>query len=94
MLMKKLVPPLAAVLCLIAIAKSAPALDWPNQPIHIIVAFGAGGGTDIIGRILADAMQERLGKAGASSRTSRAPAALSAMNWSPTPRPTATRSAS
>ena len=42
--------------------KPAPAQDWPAQPIHIIVAFGAGGGADIIGRILADAMQERLGK--------------------------------
>ena len=36
--------------------------DWPAQPIHIIVSFGAGGGADIIGRILADAMQERLSK--------------------------------
>jgi tripartite-type tricarboxylate transporter receptor subunit TctC len=54
---------LVAALCLIAAAKPAPAQDWPAQPIHIIVAFGAGGGADIIGRILADALQERLGKA-------------------------------
>jgi tripartite-type tricarboxylate transporter receptor subunit TctC len=50
-----------AALCFLASAKSAPAQDWPKQPIHIIVAFGAGGGADIVGRILADAMQERLG---------------------------------
>jgi tripartite-type tricarboxylate transporter receptor subunit TctC len=54
---------LLAAFALIATAKPAPAQDWPQQPIHIIVAFGAGGGADIIGRILADALQERLGKA-------------------------------
>src|SRR6202161_426235 len=61
--MKKPMLALAAALCLLATAKPAPAQDWPVQPIHIIVSFGAGGGADIIGRILADAMQERLGKA-------------------------------
>ena len=59
--MKKPMLALAAALCLIA--TPAPAQDWPQQPIHIIVSFGPGGGADIIGRILADAMQERLGKA-------------------------------
>jgi len=33
------------------------AQEWPQRPIRIIVAFGAGGGADIIGRILAQAMQ-------------------------------------
>jgi tripartite-type tricarboxylate transporter receptor subunit TctC len=59
--MKKPMLALAAALCLIA--TPAPAQDWPQQPIHIMVSFGPGGGADIIGRILADAMQERLGKA-------------------------------
>jgi tripartite-type tricarboxylate transporter receptor subunit TctC len=53
---------LAIAFCLLAGARPVPAQDWPQQPIHIIVSFGAGGGADIIGRILADAMQERLGK--------------------------------
>lgn len=39
------------------------AQEWPQQNIRIVVAFGPGGGTDIIGRILAEAMQQRLGKA-------------------------------
>jgi tripartite-type tricarboxylate transporter receptor subunit TctC len=60
--MKKLVLAFAAALCLLVTAESAPAQDWPQQPIHIIVSFGPGGGADIIGRILADAMQDRLGK--------------------------------
>jgi tripartite-type tricarboxylate transporter receptor subunit TctC len=54
---------LAVALGLI-VATLAPALagDWPAQPIHIVVAFGPGGGADIIGRILADELQNRLGK--------------------------------
>ncbi len=60
--MKKLARALAIVFCLAVTATSAPAQDWPQQPIHIIVSFGPGGGADIIGRILADAMQNRLGK--------------------------------
>jgi tripartite-type tricarboxylate transporter receptor subunit TctC len=54
--------PALVVLCLFANAGAAPAQDWPQQPIHLIVSFGPGGGADIIGRILADAMQDRLGK--------------------------------
>ena len=40
----------------------APAQDYPQQNIRIIVSFGPGGGADIIGRILADSMQKKLGK--------------------------------
>src|ERR1700741_155 len=58
--MKKPMLALAAALCLIA--TPARGQEWPQHPIHIIVSFGPGGGADIIGRILADAMQERLGK--------------------------------
>jgi tripartite-type tricarboxylate transporter receptor subunit TctC len=54
---------LAAALALIAAAAGAAAQDWqPQQPIHMIVPFGPGGGSDIIGRILAEAMEARLGK--------------------------------
>jgi tripartite-type tricarboxylate transporter receptor subunit TctC len=59
--MKSFLPPLA-VLCLIATVNVAPAQDWPQQPIHMVVPFGPGGGSDIIGRILAQAIEERLGK--------------------------------
>ena len=40
----------------------ASAQEWPRSPIRIIVAFGAGGGADIIGRILGQAMQDKLGQ--------------------------------
>src|SRR5215472_8927023 len=57
---------LAAICCLVATSRSGMAQaaeNWPQRPIHIIVSFGAGGGANIIGRILADAMQGRLEKA-------------------------------
>jgi len=41
--------------------KPAPAQDWPQHPIRMIVSFGPGGGADIIGRILAESMQSKLG---------------------------------
>jgi tripartite-type tricarboxylate transporter receptor subunit TctC len=54
---------LATVSALIlTLANQAVAQDWPQKPIRIIVSFGPGGGADIIGRILADSMQIRLGK--------------------------------
>jgi len=57
--MRKLALALAAAFCMVA---PATAQQWPQQPIRVIVSFGAGGGADIIGRILADALQSRLGK--------------------------------
>src|SRR5256714_12166844 len=47
-----------------AAGMSAPASaqEWPQRPIRIIVSFGAGGGADIISRILGQSMQERLGQ--------------------------------
>jgi tripartite-type tricarboxylate transporter receptor subunit TctC len=41
----------------------AVAQDYPTQPIKMIISFGAGGGSDIIGRIIAQRMQEKLGQA-------------------------------
>jgi tripartite-type tricarboxylate transporter receptor subunit TctC len=41
---------------------AAAAQEWPQRPIRIIVAFGAGGGADIISRIVGQSMQEKLGQ--------------------------------
>jgi len=38
------------------------AQDWPTKPVHILVGFGAGGGTDVATRILADGLSEALGQ--------------------------------
>lgn len=52
----------AALLFAAGFANPASTQEWPQQPIKIIIAFGPGGGTDIIGRILAEHMQTKLGK--------------------------------
>ena len=36
--------------------------NYPDKPIRLIVAFPAGGSTDIIGRIVAQKLSERLGQ--------------------------------
>ncbi len=61
--MKKAMLFIASALILSAnFAAPGRAQDWPQKPIRIIVSFGPGGGADIIGRILADSMQAKLGK--------------------------------
>ena len=46
---------------LLALAAPATAQDYPKQPIHLVVPFGPGGGSDIVGRILAQELQTKLG---------------------------------
>jgi tripartite-type tricarboxylate transporter receptor subunit TctC len=53
----------SAVMAMLALA-AAPVMaqDYPQRPIHIIVSFGAGGGADIVARIIGQSMQDRLGQ--------------------------------
>ncbi len=53
---------LAAAAALPAMPRRAAALDYPSRPITMVVAFGAGGPSDVIGRILADGMRASLGQ--------------------------------
>ena len=41
---------------------AAPADSYPNRPIRMIIAFAPGGGTDIIGRVSAQGISEKLGQ--------------------------------
>jgi len=47
---------------LTAIAPARAADAYPTRPIHLIVGFPAGGPTDIVARIVAQALSERLGQ--------------------------------
>jgi len=61
--MRRLLLALAAAFVLAAgLSLPAAAQDYPNKPIKMVISFGAGGGSDIIGRILAQRMQEKLGQ--------------------------------
>lgn len=40
----------------------AQAQNWPTKPIRLIVGFPAGGTADVIARLLAEGMRERLGQ--------------------------------
>ena len=53
---------LAAGVLLTASVPSASAQDWPSKPVRILIGFGAGGGTDVATRILAEGLSESLGQ--------------------------------
>lgn len=47
-----------------ALPLSFPAMasDWPSRPVHMVVAFPAGGPTDTTARLIAQKLSERLGE--------------------------------
>src|SRR5262245_18674638 len=53
---------LSALFISMAVVASADAQTYPNRPITFVVAFAAGGLSDVPGRILAAEMQERIGQ--------------------------------
>ncbi len=53
---------LALATCLAATAGDAQTARYPDRPVKILVGFSAGGGTDVVARILAIKMSESLGQ--------------------------------
>ncbi|MSO67167.1 MAG: tripartite tricarboxylate transporter substrate binding protein [Pseudolabrys sp.] len=47
----------------IMLTAAASAAEWPaDKPVRVLIGFGAGGGTDVATRILADGLSENLGQ--------------------------------
>jgi tripartite-type tricarboxylate transporter receptor subunit TctC len=61
MLRRNVLLPLLATLSF-GLATPAAADDYPTKPITLIVPFPAGGGVDVIGRIVADKLAAELGQ--------------------------------
>lgn len=51
-----------AALASMALAAPAAAQTYPDKPIRMIIAFAAGGPTDVVGRLLAPRLSEILGQ--------------------------------
>src|SRR6188508_2293042 len=44
---------------LLALCEPAAAQDWPSKPVRIVSPFAAGGSSDTVGRIIAEALSEK-----------------------------------
>src|SRR5262245_20951201 len=52
----------AGAAALIALTSIALAQDWPSRPVTMVVPIAAGGGGDVLARILAPRLSELLGR--------------------------------
>jgi tripartite-type tricarboxylate transporter receptor subunit TctC len=52
----------AAAVMLAGAPSNARAASWPERPIHLIVPFPAGSSSDIVARIVAHALGDKLGQ--------------------------------
>ena len=59
---RKFVVALIAALGFAAGSQSIQAQDYPARPVRVVVPFAAGGGTDLVGRIVAQELTKRLGQ--------------------------------
>ena len=62
MTIKRLMPCFAVVALAAAYAGPVTAQDYPQRQVTIVVPFAAGGSVDIVGRLVAQKLTERLGK--------------------------------
>jgi tripartite-type tricarboxylate transporter receptor subunit TctC len=57
-----LIDALCILLALTALTAPASADDYPNRTIRMIIPFAPGGSNDVVGRIIANQLGEKLGK--------------------------------
>jgi len=58
----RLVAALVSAFALLLPSTAGAQSDYPNRSIRLVVGFGAGGSTDIVGRIVAKHLTEKLGQ--------------------------------
>ena len=60
LIVRNIAASLLATVCagLLCASAAAQTTQWPTRPIKIVIPFGAGGGTDVIGRFLAQKFTE------------------------------------
>jgi tripartite-type tricarboxylate transporter receptor subunit TctC len=54
--------PAIVVSLLLALGAPVAAQDYPTKPIRVIIPFPPGGGSDVTGRVVANALSARLGR--------------------------------
>jgi tripartite-type tricarboxylate transporter receptor subunit TctC len=62
LLRRKFLSLAGATLALPAVSRRAHAQTWPSRPLRWVVGFPPGGGADIVSRIMAPWLSERLGQ--------------------------------
>jgi len=53
---------LKAAAMVLALGTAAAAQDYPNKPVRMIIPFPPGGSNDVVGRLIATHLSEKLGK--------------------------------
>jgi tripartite-type tricarboxylate transporter receptor subunit TctC len=51
-----------ALIAALCAALPAAAQEWPTKPVRIVVPFGAGSTPDVVARLIADHLQQKLGQ--------------------------------
>jgi tripartite-type tricarboxylate transporter receptor subunit TctC len=53
---------LCAAIAVVSVASGRAADTWPSRAVTIVVPYAAGGSTDVMGRLLAQRLNDRLGQ--------------------------------
>jgi tripartite-type tricarboxylate transporter receptor subunit TctC len=59
---RRLAAILGTVTVVLLAATAAMAQTYPTAPVRVLVPFGAGGATDVVARVFADSLQQRMGQ--------------------------------
>ena len=83
----------ASIVAALAVLAAAPAQSqsYPARPVTIVVPLGAGGGSDLLARLVAQKLERRLGKPFVIENRPGGGTTHRRRCWSRAPTPTATR---